>query len=201
MSITMITTHHMQSPTPQRGFIFILLPILLLIAAAYGCFVWKWAYSEGERAGFVQKLSKKGFICKTWEGELTMVALPGAAPEKFLFTVWDDKVAEDINKNVGQRVALYYEEKVGIPLSCFGETRHYITKVKSLDIPATPAPQAVPVQPITQAPAQPAATLPPSLPATISNTQGIPDASQASTAASPSGGLVIPPAVAPSAAK
>ncbi len=118
----------------QTGLIFLLIPVILVMfALAYGFFVWKWAYSEGERAGFVQKLSKKGFVCKTWEGELTMVAMPGATPEKFFFTVWNDEVAEQINKQVGKRVALNYEEKVGIPGSCFGETRYYITKVKPLE--------------------------------------------------------------------
>jgi hypothetical protein len=118
----------------QRGLVLLLIPaILVMLAVAYGLFVWKWSYSEGERAGFVQKLSKKGFVCKTWEGELSMVSLPGAAPEKFLFTVWDDGVAEQINKLVGKRVALFYEEKVGLPTSCFGETRYYVTKIKSLE--------------------------------------------------------------------
>jgi hypothetical protein len=143
----------------QRGLLFLLLLVPLLAAAGYIFFVWKWTYSEGERAGFVQKLSKKGFVCKTWEGELSMVSLPGSVAEKFLFTVWDDKVAEEINTNVGKKVALYYEEKVGLPTSCFGETRHYITKVKSLEAP-TAAP-AVPVAPATAvapaAPASPAA--------------------------------------------
>jgi hypothetical protein len=118
----------------QSGLVLLLIPVIVVMfALAYGFFVWKWSYSEGERAGFVQKLSKKGFVCKTYEGELTMVALPGAAPEKFLFTVWNDGVAEEINKLVGKRVALYYEEKVGLPSSCFGDTRYYITKVKALE--------------------------------------------------------------------
>jgi hypothetical protein len=118
----------------QSGLVLLLIPaIIVMLAVAYGLFVWKWSYSEGERAGFVQKLSKKGFVCKTWEGELSMVSLPGAAPEKFLFTVWDDGVAEQINKLVGKRVALFYEEKVGLPTSCFGETRYYVTKIKSLE--------------------------------------------------------------------
>jgi hypothetical protein len=124
----------MSKPSRSTGLVLILIPlILLLLATAYGLFVWKWAYSEGERAGFVQKLSKKGYICKTYEGELTMVALPGAMPEKFQFTVWSDEVANDINKLVGKRVALYYEEKVGLPTTCFGDTRYYVTKVKSLE--------------------------------------------------------------------
>jgi hypothetical protein len=126
---------HAQSPkVRQGGLIFIIIPVILIaLAAAYGLFVWKWSYSEGERAGFVQKLSKKGFVCKTWEGELSMVSMPGTSPEKFLFTVWDDVVAEQINKTVGKRVALFYEEKVGLPGSCFGETRYYVTKVKPLE--------------------------------------------------------------------
>jgi hypothetical protein len=118
----------------QSGLVLLLIPaILVLLAVAYSLFVWKWAYSEGERAGFVQKLSKKGYVCKTWEGELTMVALPGAMPEKFQFTVWSDEVANDINKLVGKRVALFYEEKVGLPTSCFGDTRYFVTKIKSLE--------------------------------------------------------------------
>jgi hypothetical protein len=125
---------HYSSPSRQSGLIMIIIPLLLVLAAVgYGLFVWKWSYSEGERAGFVQKLSKKGFVCKTWEGELSMVSMPGTSPEKFLFTVWDDSVADQINKTVGKRVAVFYEEKVGLPGSCFGETRYYVTKVKTLE--------------------------------------------------------------------
>lgn len=119
----------------SRGFVLPLLFILLvlaIIAVGYGYFVWKWSYSEGERAGVVQKFSKKGWLCKTWEGELNMVVLPGALPEKFFFTVWDENIAADVNRNVGKHVALHYEEKVGLPTSCFGETRYYIKKVAPL---------------------------------------------------------------------
>jgi hypothetical protein len=147
----------------NRGFFFIIIPVLLVLAAAYGFFVWKWTYSEGGRAGFVQKLSKKGFVCKTWEGELAMVSMPGAATEKFFFTVWDEKVAADINRMVGKRVELYYEEKLGLPGSCFGETRHYISKVRALD---EPAPAIAPALPAPALPAAPAVVAPPALPAT-----------------------------------
>jgi len=98
-----------------------------------------WSYSSGERAGWVQKFSRKGWICKTWEGELAMVSMPGAATEKFAFTVRNDAVGEQINKVMGRRVALHYEEKVGLPTSCFGETRHYVTKVTLVEeIPLAP---------------------------------------------------------------
>ena len=107
--------------------------ILVLLLAAYIFVVSSWNYSTGERAGWVQKLSRKGWLCKTWEGELSLVSMPGAAPEMFLFTVRDDGVAEKINQVMGKRVALHYEEKVGLPTSCFGETRHYVTGVRVQD--------------------------------------------------------------------
>ncbi|MFZ4538183.1 hypothetical protein [Propionivibrio sp.] len=104
--------------------------LLALLAAAYFALVLNWSYSSGERAGWIQKLSDKGWICKTWEGELALVSLPGSATvEKFLFTVRDPLVAAEISKVMGQRVSVHYEEKVGLPTSCFGDTRHYVTKV------------------------------------------------------------------------
>lgn len=121
----------------QGGYVFIVVPIvLILLAIGYGFLMWNWSYSSGERVGIVQKLSKKGWICKTWEGELNMIVLPGGLPEKFQFTVWDDTVAAEINRLAGRRVALHYEEKVGLPTSCFGDTRHYVTRVKVLEEPA-----------------------------------------------------------------
>jgi len=115
---------------------------LLLIVGLVVAYFWatlSWSYSSGERAGWVQKFSRKGWICKTWEGELAMVSMPGAATEKFAFTVRNDAVGEQINKVMGRRVALHYEEKVGLPTSCFGETRHYVTKVTLVEeIPLAP---------------------------------------------------------------
>ena len=137
----------------------IVLAIILLIAG-YFWIVLSWNYSAGERAGWVQKFSKKGWLCKTWEGEIALVTMPGTAQEKFLFTVWDDAVAEQINRNMGRRVSLHYEEKVGLPTSCFGETRHYVTGVSAVDeIPlapgiVVPVPQSPPAAPQT-APAAP----------------------------------------------
>jgi hypothetical protein len=105
----------------------------------YLAVVLSWSYSEGERAGWVQKLSRKGWVCKTWEGELSLVSMPGATAEKFLFTVRDDAVAERINAVMGRRVALHYEEKVGLPTRCFGDTRHFVTGVRvAEDIPLAP---------------------------------------------------------------
>jgi hypothetical protein len=127
---------------------------IVLIVAGYFLLVFNWSYSEGERAGWIQKFSSKGWLCKTWEGEMAMVSMPGSMSEKFLFTVWDDATAEQINKLMGKRVSLHYEEKVGIPTSCFGETRYYATKVIAVEeIPLVPGV----VVPTPQAPAAPSA--------------------------------------------
>ncbi len=107
--------------------VFVALPVLYFAAAL------NWSYSDGERAGWIQKFSHKGWVCKTWEGELALVSQPGAPLEKFAFTVHNDAVAQDINRFIGKRVSLHYEEKVGLPTSCFGETRYFVTKVTAVD--------------------------------------------------------------------
>ncbi len=119
----------------------LILALLLVVALAalYLTAMLHWSYSEGERAGWVQKLSRKGWVCKTWEGELALVSLPGCTVEKFAFTVRDDAVAAQIMKVMGKRVTLHYEEKVGLPTTCFGETRHFVTGVTvASEIPLAP---------------------------------------------------------------
>ncbi len=108
------------------------LVVVAVLFALYTFVALKWSYSAGERAGFMQKLSTKGFVCKTWEGELQLVALPGSTPEKFLFSVRDDAVAARINATMGKRVALTYEQHIGVPTSCFGETEYFVTDVKEV---------------------------------------------------------------------
>jgi hypothetical protein len=108
----------------------ILAAVLLFTLYTYA--VLHWSYSTGERAGFVQKISKKGWVCKTWEGELAMVNIPGSLTEKFEFTVKDDAVAEKINNTLGQKVSLSYEQHVGIPHPCFGETGYFIVDIKPI---------------------------------------------------------------------
>ncbi len=115
-------------PKALSGFIV----VLLLLVSGYTWLALHWSYSNGERAGYLQKLSRKGWICKTWEGELSLISLPGAAPEKFLFTVRDDAIAARINQQAGQRVALVYEQHKGLPTSCFGATEYFVTDVLTL---------------------------------------------------------------------
>jgi hypothetical protein len=120
-------------------FVVIGVVVLVALVAGYFAIVLSWSYSSGERAGWVQKFSHKGWLCKTWEGELALVSLPGSSVEKFQFTVRDDAVAQRINKVVGRRVSMHYEEKVGLPTTCFGETRHWVTSVSETpDIPLGP---------------------------------------------------------------
>lgn len=126
---------------PRRGFArrhWGSLTLLAVIAVPAVLFtIWAgitltYTYSSGERAGYVQKLSKKGWICKTWEGELAMVNLPGAMSQIFSFTVRSDSLAEAINQEMAKgRVVLYYEEHRGVPTSCFGETGHFVKRVRA----------------------------------------------------------------------
>ncbi len=118
------------------------LTVLLGLAAAWTWLTLNWNYAEGERAGYVQKLSKKGWLCKTWEGEIAMVTMPGAIPEKFEFTVRDDSVAQKINALAGKRVVLHYRQHKFIPTSCFGETEYFIADVREVLETQTPVPLA-----------------------------------------------------------
>jgi hypothetical protein len=108
--------------------IFVILPILLI--ALWTTIALSWAYSQGDRAGYIQKFSQKGWLCKTWEGEIAMVNMPGQAQEKFNFSVRSDSIAHEITRLMGNRVDITYEEHPGIPLKCFGETDYFVTGVR-----------------------------------------------------------------------
>lgn len=107
--------------------------IPILVFTAWAAIALGYTYSSGDRQGFVQKISKKGWVCKTWEGELAMSPVPGAVPQLFLFTVRDDSIAALINSTVGKRVALHYEEHVKVPSSCFGDTQYFVTGLRVLE--------------------------------------------------------------------
>src|SRR4029077_7289902 len=104
-----------------------IISLVVLVLAAWTFLTLNYTYSSGERAGYVQKISNKGWFCKTWEGELAMANLPGAMPQIFEFTVRDENVAAQIAKTMGQRVELHYEQHRGIPISCFGDTEYFIS--------------------------------------------------------------------------
>jgi hypothetical protein len=113
-----------------------LITIILAVLVPVVVFaLWAWitlgyAYASEDRAGFVQKIAKRGWLCKTWEGELAMSNQPGAMPEIFKFTVRNDSLAHVLENNLGKRVTVTYEQHRGVPTSCFGETQDYITNVR-----------------------------------------------------------------------
>jgi hypothetical protein len=124
------------APPRRTGFwLFLLVLVVVLPVCLFSAWAWitlHFSYSKGERAGYVQKISQKGWVCKTWEGELAMSTFPGTAPQIFTFSVRDDAVAHKIQDAAGQRVALSYEQHKGVPTACVGETEYFIVSVRTL---------------------------------------------------------------------
>jgi hypothetical protein len=110
-----------------------LLAVAVLVIAGFTWVTLHVSYSDGERAGYVQKLSRKGWLCKTWEGEMAMVTMPGTVSEKFAFTVRDPAIAARINASVGKRMALHYEQHKWIPNSCFGDTEYFVNGLRVME--------------------------------------------------------------------
>jgi len=133
----------------------------VLLIVLYTLFMLWWSYSEGERAGVLQKFSKRGWICKTYEGELAMYVVGGVAPQIWNFSVRDDAVVEQLHKAVGQQVRLHYSEHRGLPTTCFGETDYFVERVEIVGPPpfnitapaaGSTAPGALPAQAPAEAP-------------------------------------------------
>jgi hypothetical protein len=129
-----------EQPAPRRRrfgrwklFVIALIIVPAIVFALWTWVALGWAYSDGERVGWVQKFSRKGWLCKTWEGELAMSNVPGSAPQLFTFTVRDDAIAQQINNAAGKRVALHYEQHIGVPTSCFGETEYFVKHVRIVE--------------------------------------------------------------------
>jgi hypothetical protein len=104
----------------------------VLLCAGYVMIVLNWSYSKGERVGFLQKFSEKGWLCKTWEGELQMLPVTGTLPEKFLFSVRDKALISKLNSSMGKKVSLSYEQHKGVPTACFGESEYFAVNAKLL---------------------------------------------------------------------
>jgi hypothetical protein len=110
--------------------------LLLLILVGAGLWTWltlAWAYSDGERAGVLQKFSRRGWICKTREGELAQYVVAGVSPQIWQFSVRDPKVGVQLDKLVGHRVQVHYTEHAGVPSSCFADTRYFVDRVTVVD--------------------------------------------------------------------
>jgi|HubBroStandDraft_2_1064218.scaffolds.fasta_scaffold128344_2 hypothetical protein len=134
--------------------------LIAVIAIVFGLISWvslSWVYADGERAGYVQKFSRRGYVCKTWEGEIALVTMPGTVADKFTFTVRDPQVAAKINANIGERLVMHYEQHKWLPTSCYGDTEYFVTSVA---VAGAPQPLPGAVMPVP-APAAPAQTVPP----------------------------------------
>jgi len=107
--------------------------VLFFIGSAYLLVAFNYSYSDGSRAGYIQKFSNKGWICKTHEGELAMTTVPGVAPILWNFSVWDEKVASQLSQAMGKRLILHYKEFRHLPTTCFGETAYFIDRVEVSD--------------------------------------------------------------------
>ena len=114
-------------------FLILLIVLPILIFALYTWVTLTWVYSSGERAGYVQKFSSKGYVCKTWEGEIVLVSMPGTQAEKFNFTVKNDTVAKQVVESLGKRVRISYEEHKGIPSACFGDSPYFVNSIQVLE--------------------------------------------------------------------
>jgi len=125
MHIPTLIRHH---PFVTAAVVIVAAP--LLVFALWATLTLNYTYSTGERAGFLQKISKRGWLCKTWEGDLQLTAIPGAAPEIFQFTTRSDSIAEVMNQLAGDRVVVSYRQHKGLPGSCFGETEYFIDSVR-----------------------------------------------------------------------
>jgi hypothetical protein len=145
--------------------------MVVLVVAALALWTWltlTWSYSDGERAGVLQKFSRKGWICKTREGEIAQYVVAGVSPQLWQFSVRDADIAARLDKDVGHRVQLHYTEHRGIPSSCFADTGYFVDRVteepdSEQSPPASPlpgetapaAPQAAAPNPAGPAPAAP----------------------------------------------
>jgi hypothetical protein len=123
---------------PRWGLIAFIVLVVVPVTA-FALYTWgalNFVYSRGERAGYAQKISKKGWLCKTWEGELTLITMPGVPPQTWEFTVRNDSIAQYIaGASLGKRVSLTYEQHKGIPLSCFGDTEYFVVGARVVDQP------------------------------------------------------------------
>ncbi len=118
----------------RAGRIFIWLIVIAgAIFAAWTAFSLHWAYSEGDRAGVLQKFSKKGWLCKTYEGELALYVVGGVAPQIWYFSTRDEDLAKQLATAVGKNIQLHYTEHRGVPTQCFADTPYFARSFRVVD--------------------------------------------------------------------
>jgi hypothetical protein len=154
----------MNSPPRRSGrglrYLLVLLVLVVLGMAVWSWLTLSWSYSDGTRAGLLQKFSRKGWLCKTQEGDLVLAqfAVVGVAPQIWHFSVRDRNLGMQLEKAVGKGVRLHYTEHPGVPSTCFGDTRYFVDSfvLSEEGAPAAPA-ASTPAVPPPAAPPAPAA--------------------------------------------
>lgn len=111
------------------GGFFLFIFIVGGLLALYTWATLSYTYSNGKRAGYLQKFSQRGWICKTWEGEIVTGSMIGNQ-EKFMFSVRSNELAKQIGDAIGKRVEIDYDQHIGVPSSCFGETEYFAKTLK-----------------------------------------------------------------------
>lgn len=112
----------------MKKILTLIIGAILLIASLYYAFIYYIPYSEGVRSGELIKISYKGVLIKTWEGEISQ-GISGA--QIFSFSVEDQKkkVIADLQKFQGRYVKVTYKERYDA-LLWLGDTKYFITKVE-----------------------------------------------------------------------
>ena len=124
------------SPAKKRRwklYLWLVLSAPVLLFILYTVVAYNWSYSSGDRSGILRKFSQKGWLCKTWEGELAMTTVPGVMPEPWSFTVRDPADAQKVLAAIGKQVVVHYEEHRGLWSDCFGETDYFVDSVRVLN--------------------------------------------------------------------
>jgi len=117
----------------MKKFILLILAAFLLISAGYFTFLYYVPYSEGVKAGELIKLSKKGVILKTWEGEISQ-GISGAQIFAFSVLDKDQKVIDDLQKYQGKYVKVTYVGRYKT-FPWWGDTTYFVTDVQLEDSP------------------------------------------------------------------
>ena len=117
----------------MKKIIGVLLSTVVIITILYYLFIYFVTYSTGVRSGELIKISRKGVIVKTWEGEISQ-GISGA--QIFTFSVEDknEQVIENLQKYQGSYVKLTYKERYKT-FFWLGDTKYFITKVTQENSP------------------------------------------------------------------
>jgi hypothetical protein len=118
----------------MKKFVLYFLLIVMLVLGSFIYWKYYFTYSDGYRAGLLQKFSRKGNVFKTYEGEMILSSVQSnanvtIASEKFFFSVTDKNIALQLEKIQGESIVVHYLEKNGaFPWN--GESYYFVDSVR-----------------------------------------------------------------------